>query len=229
MGQKVHPTGFRLGYIKTWNSRWYAKKAYVEWLHEDLQIRKYIKKKLYQAGISRIDIERTGKDNTTRVLIHSAKPGLIIGKKGSEIEKLKLDLSKTIKSELSISIKEVKKPEIEAQLVAESIASQLEKRISFRRAMKKSVASALRFGALGIKICCAGRLGGAEIARTEWYREGRVPLQTIRADIDFGLAESYTTFGKIGIKVWVYLGDHLPGEGDVSPDKLSEKNRKVKQ
>jgi small subunit ribosomal protein S3 len=228
MGQKVHPTGFRLGYIKTWNSRWYAKKAYVEWLHEDLQIRKYIKKKLYLAGISRIDIARTGKDSITRVLIHSAKPGLIIGKKGSEIEKLKIELAKSIKSELSISIKEVKKPEVDAQLVAESIASQLEKRISFRRAMKKSVASALRFGALGIKICCAGRLGGAEIARTEWYREGRVPLQTIRADIDFGLAESYTTFGKIGIKVWVYMGDHLPSTTEVTSDKASDKNRKVK-
>ena len=228
MGQKVHPTGFRLGYIKTWNSRWYAKKSYVEWLHEDLQIRKYIKKKLYQAGISRIDIERTGKDSITRVLIHSAKPGLIIGKKGSEIEKLKSELAKTIKSELSISIKEVKKPEVDAQLVAESIASQLEKRISFRRAMKKSVASALRFGALGIKICCAGRLGGAEIARTEWYREGRVPLQTIRADIDFGLAESYTTFGKIGIKVWVYMGDHLPSNPEASLDAASDKSRKVK-
>ena len=181
------------------------------------------------ARIPCFDIERTGKDNITRVLIHSAKPGLIIGKKGSEIEKLKQDLSKSIRSDLSISIKEVKKPEVEAQLVAESIASQLEKRISFRRAMKKSVSSALRFGALGVKISCAGRLGGAEIARTEWYREGRVPLQTIRADIDFGLAESFTTFGKIGIKVWIYMGDHLPAEPEVTLEKAPEKSRKVKQ
>ena len=181
-----------------------------------------VKKKLFHAGISKIEIERTGKDALARISIHTARPGLIIGKKGLEIEKLKSDLEATTKSQVSINIKEIKKPELEAQLIAESIASQLEKRISYRRAMKKSVSSALRFGALGVKICCAGRLGGAEIARTEWYREGRVPLHTIRADIDYGFAEASTTFGKIGIKVWVYRGDVLPGQDEVTP-KLKER------
>lgn len=222
MGQKVHPLGFRLGYIKTWSSRWYAQKGFADLLHEDLKIRKMVKKKLYHAGISKIEIERTGKDALARVSIHTARPGLIIGKKGLEIEKLKAELEATTKSQVSISIKEIKKPELEAQLIAESIASQLEKRISYRRAMKKSVSSALRFGALGVKICCAGRLGGAEIARTEWYREGRVPLHTIRADIDYGFAEAATTFGKIGIKVWVYRGDVLPGQDEATP-KLKER------
>lgn len=214
MGQKVHPIGFRLGYIKTWNSRWYAQKGFADLLHEDLKIRKAVKAKLFHAGIAKIDIERTGKDAQARITIHTAKPGLIIGKKGLEIEKLKSDLESQLNSKVNISIKEIKKPELEAQLIAESIAAQLEKRISYRRAMKKSVSSALRFGAYGVKIRCAGRLGGAEIARTEWYREGRVPLHTLRADIDFGFAEASTTFGKIGVKVWVYKGDILPGQED---------------
>ncbi|MHB1756056.1 MAG: 30S ribosomal protein S3 [Leptospirillum sp.] len=222
MGQKVHPIGFRLGYIKTWNSRWYAQKGFADLLHEDLKIRKVVKAKLFHAGIAKIDIERTGKDAQARITIHTAKPGLIIGKKGLEIEKLKSELETQLKSKVSISIKEIKKPELEAQLIAESIAAQLEKRISYRRAMKKSVSSALRFGALGVKIRCAGRLGGAEIARTEWYREGRVPLHTLRADIDFGFAEAATTFGKIGVKVWVYKGDILPGQEETSP-KVKEK------
>ncbi|BAM06593.1 30S ribosomal protein S3 [Leptospirillum ferrooxidans] len=222
MGQKVHPIGFRLGYIKTWNSRWYAQKGFADLLHEDLKIRKVVKAKLFHAGIAKIDIERTGKDAQARITIHTAKPGLIIGKKGLEIEKLKSELETQLKSKVSISIKEIKKPELEAQLIAESIAAQLEKRISYRRAMKKSVSSALRFGALGVKIRCAGRLGGAEIARTEWYREGRVPLHTLRADIDFGFAEAATTFGKIGVKVWVYKGDVLPGQEELSP-KVKEK------
>lgn len=223
MGQKVHPLGFRLGYIKTWNSRWFAQKGFADLLHQDLNIRKTVKKKLYHAGISKIEIERTGKDAQARITIHTARPGLIIGKKGLEIEKLKADLENQTKSQISINIKEIKKPELESQLIAESIASQLEKRISYRRAMKKSVSSALRFGALGVKICCAGRLGGAEIARTEWYREGRVPLHTIRADIDYGFAEAHTTFGKIGVKVWVYRGDILPGQEEVSTPKLKER------
>jgi len=222
LGQKVHPIGFRLGYIKTWNSRWYAQKGFADLLHEDLKIRKVVKAKLFHAGIAKIDIERTGKDAQARITIHTAKPGLIIGKKGLEIEKLKSELETQLKSKVSISIKEIKKPELEAQLIAESIAAQLEKRISYRRAMKKSVSSALRFGALGVKIRCAGRLGGAEIARTEWYREGRVPLHTLRADIDFGFAEAATTFGKIGVKVWVYKGDILPGQEEISP-KVKEK------
>jgi small subunit ribosomal protein S3 len=222
LGQKVHPIGFRLGYIKTWNSRWYAQKGFADLLHEDLKIRKVVKAKLFHAGIAKIDIERTGKDAQARITIHTAKPGLIIGKKGLEIEKLKSELETQLKSKVSISIKEIKKPELEAQLIAESVAAQLEKRISYRRAMKKSVSSALRFGALGVKIRCAGRLGGAEIARTEWYREGRVPLHTLRADIDFGFAEAATTFGKIGVKVWVYKGDILPGQEEISP-KVKEK------
>ncbi|MHB1562710.1 MAG: 30S ribosomal protein S3 [Leptospirillum sp.] len=222
MGQKVHPIGFRLGYIKTWNSRWYAQKGFADLLHEDLKIRKVVKAKLFHAGIAKIDIERTGKDAQARITIHTAKPGLIIGKKGLEIEKLKSELESQLNSKVSIAIKEIKKPELEAQLIAESIAAQLEKRISYRRAMKKSVSSALRFGALGVKIRCAGRLGGAEIARTEWYREGRVPLHTLRADIDFGFAEAATTFGKIGVKVWVYRGDILPGQEEITP-KVKEK------
>jgi small subunit ribosomal protein S3 len=222
LGQKVHPIGFRLGYIKTWNSRWYAQKGFADLLHEDLKIRKVVKAKLFHAGIAKIDIERTGKDAQARITIHTAKPGLIIGKKGLEIEKLKSELESQLNSKVSIAIKEIKKPELEAQLIAESIAAQLEKRISYRRAMKKSVSSALRFGALGVKIRCAGRLGGAEIARTEWYREGRVPLHTLRADIDFGFAEAATTFGKIGVKVWVYRGDILPGQEEITP-KVKEK------
>ncbi|MFQ5596640.1 MAG: 30S ribosomal protein S3 [Nitrospiria bacterium] len=209
MGQKVHPFGFRLGYIKTWNSRWYAEKDYAKQLHEDLKIRKLVKKKLYHAGVSRIEIERSG--TQLKVSIHTARPGIIIGRKGAEVDKLKADLEKTTEHQIYINIKEIKKPELDAQLVAENIALQLERRVAYRRAMKKAVASTLRLGALGVKVYCAGRLGGAEIARTEWYRDGRVPLHTLRADVNYGLAESMTTMGRIGVKVWIYLGEILPG------------------
>lgn len=208
MGQKTHPIGIRLGIVKTWDSRWYLKKGYASQLLEDINIRKDIKAKLYHAGVSRIEIERAGQK--IRVIIHTARPGIIIGKKGSEVEKLRKDIELVSGKQVSVDIKEIRKPEIDAQLVAENIALQLEKRIAFRRAMKKSVASALRFGAQGIKITCSGRLAGAEIARTEWYREGRVPLHTFRADINYGTAQAKTTFGIIGVKVWVYHGDILP-------------------
>jgi len=208
LGQKTHPIGIRLGIIKTWDSRWYLKKGYSEQLLEDIRIRKDIKAKLFHAGVSRIEIERAGQK--IRVIIHTARPGIIIGKKGSEVEKLRKDIELISGKQASVDIKEIRKPEIDAQLVAENIALQLEKRIAFRRAMKKSVASALRFGAQGIKITCSGRLAGAEIARTEWYREGRVPLHTFRADINYGFAQAKTTYGIIGVKVWVYLGEVLP-------------------
>ena len=208
MGQKTHPIGIRLGIVKTWDSRWYLKKGYAAQLLEDINIRKDIKAKLYHAGVSRIEIERAGQK--IRVIIHTARPGIIIGKKGSEVEKLRKDIELVSGKQVSVDIKEIRKPELDAQLVAENVALQLEKRIAFRRAMKKSVASALRFGAQGIKIMCAGRLAGAEIARTEWYREGRVPLHTFRADINYGFAQAKTTFGIIGVKVWVYHGDVLP-------------------
>jgi small subunit ribosomal protein S3 len=208
LGQKTHPIGIRLGIVKTWDSRWYLKKGYAAQLLEDINIRKDIKAKLYHAGVSRIEIERAGQK--IRVIIHTARPGIIIGKKGSEVEKLRKDIELVSGKQVSVDIKEIRKPELDAQLVAENVALQLEKRIAFRRAMKKSVASALRFGAQGIKIMCAGRLAGAEIARTEWYREGRVPLHTFRADINYGFAQAKTTFGIIGVKVWVYHGDILP-------------------
>ncbi len=209
MGQKTHPIGFRLGITKTWDSMWFAKKGYRGFLHEDLQIRKLIKEKLYHAGISRVEIERAGQN--IKVIIYAARPGIIIGKKGAEVDKLKKGVELSIGKQINIDIKEVKKPELDAQLVAENIALQLEKRVAFRKAMKKAVTSALRFGALGIKVACGGRLAGSEIARSEWYREGRVPLHTFRSDIDFGIAEANTTYGKIGVKVWVYRGDILPG------------------
>jgi len=208
LGQKTHPIGNRLGITKTWDSRWYLKKGYADQLLEDIAIRKEIKKKLFHAGVSKIEIERAGQK--IRLIIHTARPGIIIGKKGSEVEKLRKDIEAMSGRQASVDIKEIRKPEIDAQLVAENIALQLEKRVAFRRAMKKSVSSALRFGALGIKITCSGRLAGAEIARTEWYREGRVPLHTFRADINFGFAQARTTYGIIGVKVWVYLGDVLP-------------------
>ncbi len=208
MGQKTHPIGNRLGITKTWDSRWYLKKGYADQLLEDIAIRKEIKKRLFHAGVSKIEIERAGQK--IRLIIHTARPGIIIGKKGSEVEKLRKDIEAMSGRQASVDIKEIRKPEIDAQLVAENIALQLEKRVAFRRAMKKSVSSALRFGALGIKITCSGRLAGAEIARTEWYREGRVPLHTFRADINFGFAQARTTYGVIGVKVWVYLGDVLP-------------------
>ena len=207
MGQKTNPIGNRLGIIRTWESRWFLKKGYQHQLLEDLEVRKSIKKKLFHAGVSRIEIERPGQK--LKVIIHTARPGIIIGKKGAEVEKLKKELEDATKKQVSIDIKEIRKPEVDAQLVAENIALQLEKRVAFRRALKRAVASAVRFGALGIKVQCSGRLAGAEIARTEWYREGRVPLSTFRANIDYGFAEARTTFGAIGVKVWLYHGDIL--------------------
>ena len=208
MGQKTHPIGIRLGIIKTWDSRWYIKKGYSGQLIEDITIRRTLKERLFHAGVPKIEIERAGQN--IRVIIHTARPGIIIGKKGSEVEKLRKDLKLMTGKEVAIDIKEIRKPEIDAQLVAENIALQLEKRVAFRRAMKKSVASAMRFGILGVKVSCSGRLAGAEIARSEWYREGRVPLHTFRADIDFGFATARTTYGAIGVKVWMYHGDILP-------------------
>jgi small subunit ribosomal protein S3 len=208
MGQKTHPIGYRLGYTRVWSSRWYAGKDFAKLLHEDIRIRKMVKEKLYHAGVSHIDIERSG--DQTRVIIHTARPGIIIGRKGAEVDKLKATLEKEYGRQVYITVKEIKKPELDAQLVSENIAVQLEKRVAFRRAMKRSIAAALRLGAQGIRITVAGRLGGAEIARTEWYREGRVPLHTLRADIDFGFAEAHTTMGQIGVKTWIYRGEILP-------------------
>jgi len=207
VGQKTHPTGFRLGVIKTWSSRWYADRDFSRYLHEDLRIRKYIKGKLYHAGIARIDIESAA--NKSRINIFTARPGIIIGKKGSEIEKLKGELQRMTDKEVYINISEVQRPETDSQLIAENVCLQLERRVAFRRAMKKAVTSTLKCGAQGIKITCAGRLGGAEMARTEWYREGRVPLHTLRADIDYGFAEAKTTYGIIGVKVWVFHGETI--------------------
>jgi len=208
LGQKVHPIGFRLGYSKTWNSRWFADKDFSKYLQEDKTIRVFLKKRLYEAGIARLEIERAA--NKAKIIIYTARPGIVIGKKGAQIEGLKKELEKIIQREVIIDIQEVRKPEIEAQLVAENVAQQLERRVAFRRAMKKAVNSALKFGAKGIKITCAGRLGGAEMARTEWYREGRVPLHTLRADIDYGFAEASTTYGLIGVKVIMFRGESLP-------------------
>ncbi|OGP81630.1 MAG: 30S ribosomal protein S3 [Deltaproteobacteria bacterium RBG_13_65_10] len=210
MGQKVHPIGFRLGILTNWESNWYAEKDFSKLLHEDLKIRRYIKKKLYHAGISKIAIERTA--DKVRVNIHASRPGIIIGKRGTEVDVLRKDLAKITSHEAFINIKEVRKPEMDAQLVSESVALQLERRVTFRRAMKKAVSSAMKFGSKGIKITCAGRLGGAEMARTEWYREGRVPLHTLRADIDYGQAEANTTYGKIGVKCWIFRGEVLERE-----------------
>jgi len=207
LGQKVHPIGFRLGVIRTWESRWYAEADYAKLLHEDIKLRNYLKKRLYHAGISKIEFERAA--SKTKIHIFAARPGIIIGKKGSEVEVLKKELAKLTDSEVFINIQEVRKPEVDAQLVAESVALQLERRIAFRRAMKKSVGQALKFGAQGIKINCSGRLGGAEMSRTEWYREGRVPLHTLRADIDYGFAEAKTTYGIIGVKVLIFKGEVL--------------------
>src|SRR5919106_4946919 len=204
MGQKTHPIGYRIGYNYTWSSRWYADKDYARLLHQDIKIRKMVKAKLYHAGVSKVEIERSG--DQTRVIIHTARPGIIIGRKGAEVDKLKATLEKEYKRQVYITVKEIKKPELDAQLVSENIAVQLEKRVAFRRAMKRSIAAALRLGAQGIRITVAGRLGGAEIARTEWYREGRVPLHTLRADVDFGQATAKTTYGTCGVKVWVFKG-----------------------
>lgn len=210
MGQKVNPTGLRLGIVKTWNSCWYADKEYKQFLHEDLSLKKYLKKKMYHAGISKIEIERAAK--RIRVNIFAARPGIIIGKKGSEIEALKKDLSRLVKGEIFININEVKRPETDAQLIAENVALQLERRVAFRRAIKRSVGMAMKLGVQGIKVGVGGRLGGAEIARSEWYRDGRVPLHTLRADIDYGVAEANTTYGIIGVKVWVFKGEIVAGK-----------------
>jgi len=206
MGQKVNPIGLRLGINRTWDSRWFAKKDYADLLHEDFKIREFLEERLgKQAGIARIVIERPAKK--ARVTIHSARPGVVIGKKGADIDKLRADLAKMTSAEVSLNIVEIRKPEIDARLVAENIASQLERRVAFRRAMKRAVQSAMRLGALGIRINCGGRLGGAEIARMEWYREGRVPLHTLRADIDYGVATAKTTYGTCGVKVWIFKGE----------------------
>ncbi|ADK86285.1 ribosomal protein S3 [Desulfarculus baarsii DSM 2075] len=208
MGQKVNPIGFRLGVIRTWDSRWFAnKRDYAGLVFEDHQIRKFLKKKLFHAGVSHIEIERAA--NKAKIRIHTARPGIVIGKKGSEIESVKKALEQLIKREVMLDIHEVRKPEVDAQLVAESVASQLERRIAFRRAMKRAVTTALKLGAQGIRIQCSGRLGGAEMARREWYREGRVPLHTLRADIDYGFAEARTTYGVIGVKVLIFKGEVL--------------------
>ncbi|PLX96010.1 MAG: 30S ribosomal protein S3 [Desulfuromonas sp.] len=210
MGQKVHPVGFRLGVIRTWESKWFATADYAKLLHEDIKLKNYLKKRLYHAGISKIEMERAA--NKAKINIFAARPGIIIGKKGSEVEALKKELARLTDKEVFINIQEVRKPEVDAQLVAENVALQLERRVAFRRAMKKSVSQTLKFGAQGIKINCSGRLGGAEMSRTEWYREGRVPLHTLRADIDYGFAEAKTTYGIIGVKVLIFKGEVLARE-----------------
>lgn len=207
MGQKVHPIGFRLGIIRTWDSRWFAGKDYAALVYEDYKIRRFVKEKLGHAGISRVEIERAA--DKAKIRIHTARPGIVIGKKGSEIESVKKALEKLIKREVMVDIFEVRKPEVDAQLLAENVVGQLERRVAFRRAMKRAVGSAMKFGAQGIRIQCAGRLGGAEMARREWYREGRVPLHTLRADIDFGFAEAKTTYGIIGVRVLLFKGEVL--------------------
>ena len=210
MGQKVHPVGFRLGTIRTWDSRWYADKSYADDLHEDLSIRRFLKKRLKGAQVSKIIIERAAKK--AKVFVYAARPGMIIGKRCAGLESLKLELRKITRTEVFLNIIEVRKVELDAQLVAENIAAQFEKRVSFRRAMKKAVQGTMRAGAQGVKVMCAGRLGGADMGRREWYREGRVPLHTLRADIDYGYAVSRTTYGVIGVKVWIFKGEILPGE-----------------
>ena len=216
MGQKTNPIGFRLGVIKPWESRWFSEKDYSKLLQEDINIRKFLMKKLASAGISKVVIERPAK--LAKITIHTSRPGVIIGKKGSDIEKLKKDISKTTSGNVSINIVEIKKPELDSQLVADNIAQQLERRVAFRRAMKRAVQSAMRLGALGIRVNCSGRLGGAEIARTEWYREGRVPLHTLRADIDYGVSRANTTYGICGVKVWIFKGEKFDKDLNNSED-----------
>jgi small subunit ribosomal protein S3 len=221
MGQKIKPIGLRLGINRTWDSRWYADRNYAELLHEDIELREYLMDKLKAAAISRVVIERpTGR---ARISIYAGRPGLIIGKKGQDIEDLRKDLAKRAGIEVSLNIIEVRKPEIDAKLIAESIAQQLERRVAFRRAMKRAVQSAMRLGALGVRINCAGRLGGAEIARTEWYREGRVPLHTLRAEVDYGEGTAHTTYGACGIKVWVFKGEVLAHDPMAQDKRLAEK------
>jgi len=222
MGQKVHPTGFRLGISKDWTSKWYASsKDFADTLLQDLKVRDFLKKKLYQSSVSRIQIDRPAR--SAHIVIHSARPGMVIGKKGEDIEALRKELTGMMNVPVTLNIEEIRKPELEAQLVAESVAQQLERRIMFRRAMKRAVQNAMRLGALGIKIKVAGRLNGAEIARSEWYREGHVPLHTLRADIDYGVTEASTTYGVIGIKVWIYKGEvfELESQSTQKPSKAS--------
>jgi small subunit ribosomal protein S3 len=207
LGQKIHPYGFRLGYNKNWLSRWFATKDYPKFVYEDKKLRTYVKKKLYHAGIAKIEIERAA--DKVRLILFTARPGIVIGRKGVEIEKLRADLKNKFSGEFLIEVNEIRRPEVDAQLVAENIAMQLERRVAFRRATKRTITIAEKFGAQGIKVSCSGRLGGAEIARTEWQREGRVPLHTLRADIDYGFAQAATTYGVIGVKVWIYKGDIL--------------------
>jgi small subunit ribosomal protein S3 len=220
MGQKVNPTGLRLGINRTWESRWFARKEYGNLLFDDLGLRKFLHKRLGQAGVSRVVIERAAK--RTRITLHSARPGVVIGKKGVDIEKLRTDVAKLTNSEVSLNIVEIRKPEIEAKLIADSIAQQLERRVAFRRAMKRAVQSAMRLGAQGIRINCSGRLGGAEIARMEWYREGRVPLHTLRADVDFAYGTAKTTYGVCGVKVWVFKGEILAHDPMAQERRMNE-------
>lgn len=226
MGQKVHPYGFRVGYNKDWHSHWYAKNEFAEYLAEDLKLKRDLKKRFMGAGVSHIDVERAA--NRLKIIIYTARPGIIIGRKGSEIEKLKEDLSKKTKRDVIVSIQEIRHPELNAQLQAEKIAQQLEKRIAFRRAMKKTIEETLRFGAQGIKVMCAGRLNGAEIARTEWSLEGQLPLHTLRADIDFGFAEALTTFGIIGVKCWIYRGEILDPDASMARGTTTDPINEVK-
>ena len=220
MGQKVNPIGLRLGINRTWDSRWFATDEYARMLHEDLKLRKYLTDRLVQAGVARVVIERPAKK--ARITIHTARPGVVIGKKGADIEKLRGDLAKMTKSEVNLNIIEIRKPEIDARLVAENIAQQLERRVSFRRAMKRAVQSAMRLGAQGIRINCGGRLGGAEIARVEWYREGRVPLHTLRADVDYGVATAHTAYGTNGVKVWIFKGEILEHDPMAQDKRMAE-------
>ena len=223
MGQKVNPIGLRLGINRTWDSRWFARKDYSTLLHEDLKLRKFLSGRLQQAGVSRIVVERAAKK--ARITIHSARPGVVIGKKGADIEKLRLDIGKMTTSEVSLNIIEIRKPEIDAKLIADGIAQQLERRVAFRRAMKRAVQSAMRLGALGIRINCSGRLGGAEIARMEWYREGRVPLHTLRADVDFGYGTARTTYGTCGVKVWVFKGEFMAHDPMAQDKRVAEQQQ----
>lgn len=208
MGQKVHPTGIRLGIVKDWNSKWYAENNYAVLLNQDIQVRKYLKKKLYQAAVSKIQIDRPAQN--ARITIHTARPGVIIGKKGGGVDGIRKEMTDRLGIPVHVTIQEIRKPEVESVLVAESVAQQLENRVMFRRAMKRAVSSAMRAGAKGVKISVSGRLGGAEIARAEWYKEGRVPLHTFRADVDYGTAEAKTTYGIIGVKVWIFKGEVIP-------------------
>jgi small subunit ribosomal protein S3 len=220
MGQKINPIGLRVGINRTWDSRWFSSRNYAKLLHQDIELRKYLEDRLKQAGVSRIVIERPA--GRARVTIHTARPGVVIGKKGADIEKLRQDLARHTGGDVALNIVEIRKPELDAKLVADNIAQQLERRVAFRRAMKRAVQNAMRMGAQGIRINCAGRLGGAEIARTEWYREGRVPLHTLRADIDFGVSEAHTTYGVCGVKVWIFKGEVMAHDPMALDKRLAE-------